>query len=306
MSGDPRFHELAALVDQFSKGDGVHATAIPGLQCLRMSAPSMKTPAVYTPCVCVVVQGSKRVLLEEEIYRYSPSQYLAVSVDLPLLGQVIEASADKPYLCLQINLDPRHMSELIAQSGHDAWEQGGTARGMFVGKLDDAMMDTVLRLARLLHAPKDIPALAPMTMRELHYRLLSGAHGAAIAQIAIAGSTTQKIAQVIRRMKSDLAVPMRIEELAAMAHMSPSSFHQHFRAITAMSPLQYLKRLRLTEARQIMLSEPVDAASTAYRVGYESASQFSREYARMFGAPPMRDIAGLRSAVDPMTLGAGG
>jgi AraC-like DNA-binding protein len=298
-----RFSELATLVDKYSNGDGIHPTAVPGLQCLKMSAPNTATPSVYSPSVCVVAQGRKQVLLEGEIFRYAPSQYLAVSVDLPLLGQVSEASARKPYLCLQINLDSREMSELVAQSGGNASAQGVTARGLFVGKLDEEMMDAVLRLARLLDTPKDIPTLAPMRMREFHYRMLSGAHGAAIAQIAVAGSNTQKIAQVVRRMKSDLAREINIEELAARVHMSPSSFHQHFKAVTAMSPLQYLKRLRLTEARQIMLSEAADAASTAYRVGYESASQFSREYARMFGAPPMRDIAGLRDSIGPVTAG---
>jgi AraC-like DNA-binding protein len=299
MADAQRFAELAKLVDRFSSGDGIHPTAVPGLRCLKMSAINTPTPSVYHPSVCVVVQGSKQVLLQGEIFRYAPSQYLAVSVDLPLLGRITEASARRPYLCLQISLDPRLMSELIAQSGNVAWAQGETARGLFVDKLDVSMMDALLRLARLLDTPKDIPTLAAMRMREFHYRMLSGSHGALIAQIAIAGSNTQKIADVIRRMKSDLSRAISVEDLAAKVHMSPSSFHQHFKAVTAMSPLQYLKRLRLTEARQIMLSEAADAASTAYRVGYESASQFSREYARMFGAPPMRDIAGLRGTMRP-------
>lgn len=293
MPASHRFSELARLVERFSDGDGIHPTAVPGLQCLRMSTPNSVTPSVYQPSVCVVVQGSKTVLLEGETYRYAPSEYLAVSVDLPLLGQVRDASAKKPYLCLQINLDARQMSELISQSGGESSARGETARGLFVGKLDEDMMDSICRVAQLLDTPKDIPALAPIRLSEFHYRLLNGTHGAAISQIAIAGSITQKISQVIRVMKSDLTRTMSVEALAAKAHMSPSSFHQHFKAVTAMSPLQYLKRLRLTEARQIMLSEAMDAASTAYRVGYESPSQFNREYARMFGAPPMRDIAGL-------------
>jgi AraC-like DNA-binding protein len=298
MPGDSRFSELVALVDKYSGADGVHPTAVPGLNCLKISALSGKVNTVYVPSVCIVVQGRKRVLLEEEIFKYASGQYLAVSVDLPLLGQVTEASATLPYLCLQIHLDAAVMSDLLARSIRDAgsWNRRETERGLFVGELDDAMIDAVLRLARLLESPQDIPILAPMMMRELHYRLLSGEHGAAIAQIAVAGSNTQKIAQAIRRMKSNLARSTSVEDLAATVSMSPSSFHQHFKAVTAMSPLQYLKRMRLTEARQIMLTEPIDAASTAYRVGYESASQFSREYARMFGAPPMRDIAGIRDS----------
>jgi AraC-like DNA-binding protein len=302
MQGDFRFVELARLVDKYSGTDGIHATAVPGLNCLKISAVSGKVNSVYVPSVCIVVQGRKRVLLEDEIFKYAPGEYLAVSVDLPLLGQVTEASRTQPYLCLQIHLDAAMMSELIAQSandgaGYDPGNRRETGRGLFVARLDDSMLDAVLRLARLLESPRDIPILAPLMMREVHYRMLSGAHGTAIAQMAVAGSNTQKIAQAIRRMKSDLARATSIEDLAATVSMSPSSFHQHFKAVTALSPLQYLKRMRLTEARQIMLTEPIDAASTAYRVGYESPSQFSREYARMFGAPPTRDIAGIRESM---------
>lgn len=289
-----RRRELASLTEKYSSGEGVHATAITGLFCIRLSAPNMTLPAVYRPSICVILQGAKQVLLEEEIYRYEPPQFLAVSVDLPLLGQVVEASAERPYLCLQVEIDPRQIGELIAQSGDAGWSRGETARGLFVGTLDGPTLEAVSRLARLLETPKDIPVLAPMMLREFHYRLLSGDYGPLIAQMAIAGSNTRKIGQVIRQIKTHLASPIRIEELAAMANMSPSSFHQHFKAVTAMSPLQYQKRLRLTEARHILLSENADAASTAYRVGYQSVSQFSREYARMFGAPPIRDVEGIR------------
>jgi AraC-like DNA-binding protein len=247
----------------------------------------------------VIVQGAKQVLLEEEMYRYAPPQFLAVSVDLPLLGQVVEASAERPYLCLQIEIDPRQIGELIAQSRDAPWFRGDTPRGLFIGTLDGATQEAVLRLARLLETPGDIPVLAPMMLREFHYRLLSGDYGPVIAQMAIAGSNTHKIGQIIRKIKTHLAAPLRVEDLAAIANMSPSSFHQHFKAVTAMSPLQYQKRLRLTEARHILLSENIDAASTAYRVGYQSVSQFSREYARMFGAPPIRDIDGIRNAAAP-------
>jgi AraC-like DNA-binding protein len=298
---DDRRKALALLIDKFSSGEGVHATAIEGVFCIRLSAPNMTLPSVYQPSVCVIVQGAKQVLLEEEIYRYAPPQFLAVSVDLPLLGQVVEASAERPYLCLQIEIDPRQVGELIAQSDAAAWSRSDTARGLFVGTLDGATEEAILRLARLLETPRDIPVLGPMVLREFHYRLLSGEYGPAIAQMAIAGSNTHKIGQVIRKIKTHLASPMRIEELAAIANMSPSSFHEHFKAVTAMSPLQYQKRLRLTQARHILLSEGVDAASTAYRVGYQSVSQFSREYARMFGAPPIRDVESMRN---PSTLSA--
>lgn len=293
---DDRRRELAALTFKYSEGDGIHATAVPGLSCIRLCAPNMKLPAVYQPSICVILQGAKQVLLEEEIYRYAPPDFLAVSVDLPLVGQVTEASADRPYLCLQIEIDPRQIGELIAQMDDAARLRGETTRGLFVGKLDGATQEAVLRLTRLLETPRDIRLLAPMMLRELHYRLLSSEYGPAIAQMAIPSTNTHRIGQAIRRIKANLASPVRVEELAAAASMSPSSFHQHFKAVTAMSPLQYQKRLRLMEARHILLAENIDAASTAYRVGYESVSQFSREYARMFGAPPMRDIEGIRRA----------
>lgn len=288
--------ELAALTDKYSDGDGLHSTAVPGLRCLKMSAPTQRLPTVYYPSICVIVQGSKQVLLENEVYRYEPSQFLAVSVDLPLLAQVTDASVARPYLCVQIEMDPRQMGELIAATGESAWRRADTTRGVFVGNIDEPTLDAVLRLTRLLESPKDIPLLGPMMLREVHYRVLSTEYGPQIAQMAIAGTNTHKIAHVIRRMKANVASPIRIDELASLVNMSPSSFYEHFKTVTAMSPLQYHKRLRLTEARQLLLSENVDAASAAFRVGYESASQFSREYARMFGAPPMRDIAGLRRA----------
>jgi AraC-like DNA-binding protein len=301
----PGQRELAAFVDKYSNGDGIHASAIGGVQCIKLSEPHMQLPSVYQPCVCVIVQGTKQVLLEEEIYRYAPPQFLAVSVDLPLVGQVVEASRDAPYLCLAIDIDAKQISDLITQSGDAAWSRGETQRGLFVGELDVATQDAVLRLARLLDTPRDIPVLAPLALRELHYRLLSGPYGATIAQMAIAGSNTHKIGQIIRRIKTKIAEPIRVEDLASMANMSPSSFHQHFKAVTAMSPVQYQKRLRLTEARHILLAGNADAASAAYRVGYQSVSQFSREYARMFGAPPMRDVAGLKAASSPAARSAG-
>jgi len=291
-----RLAELGRLIVKNSKGDGMHPVAIGGLQCIRLSAPNDELPHVYNPCVCVIVQGEKQVLLEGEIYRYAPQQFLAVSVDLPLLGQVLVASAEAPYLCLAIDLDARTIADLLAQSGDAGGSRGDTARGLFVGDLDDGTLESVVHLARLLDAPRDIAVLAPLALREFHYRLLSGPYGATIAQMAIAGSNTHKIGQIIRRIKTSIAEPIRVEDLASMANMSPSSFHQHFKAVTAMSPVQYQKRLRLTEARHLLLAENADAASAANRVGYQSVSQFSREYARMFGAPPMRDVDGLRGS----------
>ncbi len=286
--------ELGALVSKFSSGEGMHRTAIGGLYCIKLSERQMQLPSVYEPSICVIVQGAKQVLLEDEIYRYAPPQFLAVSVDLPLVGQVIEASAEKPYLCLAIDIDARTIADLISHSGDPSWSRGETSRGLFVGDMDRALKESALRLTRLLETPRDIAVLAPLMLREFHYRVLSSPYGAAIAQMAIAGSNTHKIGQIVRRIKTRLAEPIRVEELASMANMSPSSFHQHFKAVTAMSPVQYQKRLRLTEAWHILLAENADASSAAYRVGYQSVSQFSREYARMFGAPPRRDVESIR------------
>lgn len=292
MTTDEQQKELAAIVAQFSEDDGSTETAIPAVRCLKFSVPNAKIPDIYDPSLCVIVQGSKRVLLEDEIYHYSPSEFLAVSVDLPLIGQVIDASAEKPYLCLQILIDQRQLSDLITPLATEM--ENKTPRGIFVGKVNEVTLDAVLRLARLLTAPEDISALAPVFLREIHYRMIKGEYGPSIAQLALPGSNVNQIAKVIERLRSDVTQPIRVKELADFANMSVSSLHYHFRAVTAMSPLQYFKRLRLTEARQIMLSEGTDAASAAYRVGYESPSQFSREYARLFGAPPGKDIATIK------------
>lgn len=234
-------------------------------------------------------------MLENEVYGYARSEFLAVSVDLPLMGGVTEASADQPYLCLQIDMDPAELSDLLAHLDHTRMQDEADAvRGIFVGKADAPLLESIVRLAALLDSPKDIPILAPIVIREIYYRLLSGEHGRRIAQVAVPDSRMQRIARVLQAIKTNFTAGLRVEELAAMASMSASSFHHYFKQVTAMSPLQYQKRLRLTEARRIMLAEQADAASAAYRVGYESPSQFSREYARLFGAPPARDVQALR------------
>jgi len=249
-----------------------------------------------------VAQGRKQVMLGREIYRYGPFEYLAVSVDLPTIGTVTEAAADRPYLCLKIDIDLKQLSELVLSTERAFSE---SAQGLFVGRLDEQTKESVLRLARLLDAPDDIPVLAPMMMREVCYRVLRSSYGNAVAQIVLKGSNLQRIASAIRRIRSDLSRPIKVKELAEIAGMSLSSFHAHFKSVTAMSPLQFQKHLRLMEARRIMLSAGADAANAAYRVGYESPSQFSREYARMFGNPPARDISLLRQQEPPPSALAG-
>ena len=286
--------ELAGLIGKYSKTDGLNDTAIAPLHFFKMSAPSARMPVVYNASLCLVVQGEKEVMLEDETYRYAASKFLIVSIDLPATGHVTVATPEKPYLCLQVDIDPKQLSDLVTETVRTEMEGSPTERALFIGSTNDQLTDALLRLARLLDTPRDVPLLAPMVIREVYYRLLNGSYGRRIAQIAVKGTNIQRIAHVIRRLKTKFSEPIRVEDLAEMAHMSPSSFHFHFKEVTAMSPLQYQKRLRLLEARRLLLVEGTDAASAAYRVGYESASQFSREYSRMFGAPPISDVASLR------------
>jgi AraC-like DNA-binding protein len=285
--------ELAALIDRHTPSDGMHSTAIDALEFGRSSTVSTALCRVNEPMLAIVVQGKKAALLGDETHRYDAGQYLVISVDLPLSGFVTEASPEQPYLGFRLNLDPHQLGELIAQTPAERKET--SVRGLFISNADASLLDCALRLTRLLDTPQDIPVLAPIVMREIYYRLLTGEQGEAVRQIATSGSNMQRIAQVIQYMKTDFTQPLRIEALADRAKMSPSSFHAHFKAVTTMSPLQYQKQLRLLEARRLMLTEQANAATAADRVGYESPSQFSREYARMFGAPPIQDIALLRT-----------
>jgi AraC-like DNA-binding protein len=291
--------ELAVLVTRHTegKGNGFHTTAIDKLEFTRESSVSAALQAVYEPILGIIIQGKKEALLGEETYRYGVAQYLVISVDLPLSGFVVEASPDKPYLGFKLSLDPRQLCDIItAQTSAIASKEENSVRGLFVSNADVPFLDCALRLTRLLDTPQHIPMLAPMIIREIYYRLLIGEQGEAVRQIATSGSNMQRIAEVLKLIKTDFAQPMRIEHLAAQSSMSPSSFHHHFKQVTSMSPLQYQKQLRLLEARRLMLAENSDAANAAYQVGYESPSQFSREYSRMFGAPPIRDIERLRTA----------
>ena len=290
--------ELAVLVDRHTdiKGNGLHATAIDSLGFLRESDTSRAMRGVSEPILAIVVQGKKEVLLNEETYSYGVAQYLVISVDLPMCGFAIEASPDRPYLSFTLDLDPVQLCDIIAQTNLGIDQKDNSVRGWFISDAEPSLMDCAIRLTRLLDTPQDIPFLAPLIVREIYYRLLVGEQGEAMRQIATSGSNMQRIAEVIKRIKADFTKPLRIEELAEQAKMSPSSFHRHFKEVTSMSPLQYQKQLRLLKARQLMLAENADATHTAYQVGYESPSQFSREYSRMFGAPPIKDIERLRTA----------
>jgi AraC-like DNA-binding protein len=289
---------LAAAIERQAPADGGHDTPVPALRLSRFSAPSELVALVYEPSLCVVAQGAKEVLLAGEAYRLDRAQYLLVSVDLPVAARVVEASPGRPYLAVRLALDTAVVGELLAD-GTAAPPLGPPARGLAVTPVDPPLFDAVARLVALLGSPQDVGPLAPLVLREITYRVLTGPQGPRLRQIASAGAPAQRIALAIRWLKDHFAEPLRIESLARQVRMSPSAFHLHFKGVTALSPLQYQKRLRLQEARRLMLGEGLDAAEAAFRVGYESPSQFSREYRRTFGAPPRRDVAALKLEAQP-------
>jgi AraC-like DNA-binding protein len=285
---------LATDVERQTASDGAHDTPMSGLMLYRASAPSDLTAVVYEPSLCVVAQGAKEVRLAGEAYRYDPAHSLLVSVDLPVETRVVEASPGRPCLVVVISLDLAVVGELLAD-GMTALPVGTPARGLTVSPIEWPLLGAVGRLVGLLDAPQDIGALSPLVLREITYRLLAGQHGSRLRQIASAGAPAHRIARAIRWLKDHFAEPLRVESLARHVRMSPSAFHLHFKNVTALSPLQYQKRLRLQEARRLMLGEVLDAAEAAFRVGYESPSQFGREYRRMFGASPRQDVATLKA-----------
>ena len=269
-------------------------TAIPGLTLWRRDEPTELTCGMYEPSICFTAQGAKRVVLGNDVYVYDPQNYLIASVDLPSVWQVTEASRGCPYLGLVLKLNQREITQLMADSHLPAPRTQQPSRGMATGSVTPPLVNAFVRLMELLDSEEDIPILAPNIQREILYRLLVGDQGARLRQIAVAGSQSQQIARTIEWLMMNFTQPLRIDDLAARAGMSPSTFHHHFRSVTALSPLQYQKQLRLQEARRLMLSDRIDAATAAFQVGYESPSQFSREYNRLFGAPPLRDINNLR------------
>jgi AraC-like DNA-binding protein len=286
--------DLVAAVARHTPADGGHDTAVEALRLYRSSAPSDLAAVVYEPSLCVVAQGVKEVILAGEVYRYDPAQSLLVSVDLPVSARVVEASPGRPCLMVRVSLDPAVVGELLAD-GTPTPPPGPPARGLGVTPADPPLLDAVARLVALLDAPEHVGPLAPLVLREITYRLLTGPQGPRLRQMAAAGAPAQRVARAIRLLVDRFADPLRVESLARTVRMSPSAFHLHFKGVTGLSPLQYQKRLRLQEARRLMLGEGLDAAGAAYRVGYESPSQFSREYRRLFGAPPRRDVSSLKS-----------
>jgi len=293
---------LQAYVDARGGGDGVFLTPMDRVVVMRNSRsplPEHAQHVLYTPALCVVVQGAKQIAVGDDVFNYSEGSALVVSVELPALGRVTRASTDEPYLGMTIEFDVGVLHEVMEQlEAPPASSRDGLA--VFIENLSDPAQECIVRLARLLTTPEAIPALYPAITRELYYWLLTGPNGGEICKIARRESHTRRIADAIYLLRKNFKRQLRVEEMAEAARMSPSSFHQHFKTLTAMTPLQFQKELRLLEARRLMITQSASVTSAAYQVGYESISQFSREYARMFGAPPKRDVAALKGRVIPM------
>lgn len=288
-----RLAELGGLLARATRSDGVHATALDGVCAIRFSAPGQELEhALHHPALCVIAQGAKRVMLRGEPYEYDASRYLVFSVDLPISAQITRATPMQPYLCFRLDIDAAEVADLLLKAPHAV--TGGTRRGLALASTTVEMLDAVLRLARLMETPDDAALLAPLARQELLFRILKGPEGAQLAHIGRGNTPASRVAKAIGWLKANYREPLRVEALADHVHMSASSLHHHFRAVTSMSPLQYQKLLRLQESRRLLLSGDMDVVQAAHAVGYESPSQFSREYARSFGAPPSRDIQRLR------------
>lgn len=285
---------LRESIARWTNNGNLFPSAIQALSLFREDAPTEPMGVVYEPSICLVVQGAKRVLLGNETYVYDDRHYLITSVNLPTLVQVIKASRERPLLGLKLTFDIHEVSQLLVDGNfpHDRTRQSG--HGMAASEITLPLLTAIQRLIDLLDEEHDIPILAPIIRKEIEYLLLVGEQGARLRQIASAGSQSQQIARAIEWLNNNFTRQLRIDDLASRARMGTASFYNHFRSMTALSPLQYQKHLRLHEARRLMLAESLDAATAAFQVGYESPSQFSREYNRLYGAPPLRDIAKLR------------
>jgi AraC-like DNA-binding protein len=285
---------LARKIAAHVEGEGEKTTEIPGLALYRRSAPTACASATYEPRLVVFVQGQKRINLGRTTYICDDSTFLLTSIDLPVVSQVTKASSEEPLLGLLLGLEMPLVREILSQQEFPVGDEPVDARGMAMGVTTLGLLSPCLRLIDLLDAPQDIPFLGGLLQREIIYRLLRGPQGKHLRAIATLGEQSHRTAKAVAWLRMNYAKPLHVEDLASLARMGVSTLHHHFRSLTAMSPLQYQKQLRLHVARERMLHDGLDAASAAYEVGYESASQFNREYSRFFGQPPMRDIKARR------------
>jgi AraC-like DNA-binding protein len=273
--------------------DGV-IEPLQGLHLARLSAPMEKIHSVLEPSLCVIAQGSKVVFVGDSRYQYDPFNYFLATIELPRVSQVLDASKEQPYLSFRLVLDPNLVGSVMLEAGHVMLSGNADVRAIDVSSLDAELLDAVVRLVRLVGSPAEARILMPLIKREIIYRLLTGDQGGRLCHLTVSAGYTSNIARAVERFRHDFDQPVRMEEIAQELGMSVSSFHQHFKSVTAMSPLQFQKRIRLQEARRLMLGEDLDATSAAYRVGYNDTSHFSREYKSLFGEPPVRDVERLR------------
>ncbi|MFP8965229.1 AraC family transcriptional regulator [Pokkaliibacter sp. CJK22405] len=286
-----RNRELLDLVNRHCSQDGVFKTAFERLTLVRSTTPNMVHHGVHEASVCMILQGAKKAMVGQEVYHYDASKYLIVSVDMPASGCVTEASIEKPYLGLKLTLDQQSLSSMLLELNIQPPAMRGTTSGVVVNEINQRLLDATLRLVSLLDGqPEDLNYLAPLAEREMLYWLAQGQSAAMLMQIAQQDSRLRRISSAIAHLREGFRKPFDIEELLNLTSMSSAAFFQHFKAVTNMTPLQFQKQLRLQEARSLMFSRQCDIAQAGHQVGYESPSQFSREYARMFGLPPSKDI----------------
>jgi AraC-like DNA-binding protein len=286
----PAIRTLAREIEKIAQSDGDFLTAIPGLSLHRRKTPTEPLHCIFSLGLGVVVQGEKQALLGDEVITYGPGQSMLTSIELPVISRVLRASTQEPLLGLMLTLDSQEIVQLSAEMKLPAPARGAVFRPLSIERLDERLTRDLSRLLELLDQPELIALLAPLIKREIVIRLLAGPHGPQLHHLVADGSPSQQISKAVAWLKQNFAQTMQVDELAERVHMSPSTFRQHFRAITGTSPLQYQKQLRLQAARQLMLNQNMDAAIASGQVGYESASQFSREYSRLFGAPPLQDV----------------
>ena len=285
--------ELAERIARATPSEGT-VEVQPGLHFRRCSRPTERLHSFTKPSFCVIAQGSKELVVGDDHFRYDPAHYMVSTVELPMIGQIVEASPERPYLGFWLVLEPSVVTSVMVESGAVQRGDGSGLKSVDVSALDGNLLDATLRLVRLVDAPAEYRVLAPLVIREIVYRLLTGAQAGRLRHLATFGGHAHRMVRAVEKLRMNFNKPLRIEEVARELGMSVSGFHAHFRAVTAMSPLQFQKQLRLQEARRLMLSEDLDAAEAGYRVGYDDASHFNREYKRHFGEPPMRDVGRMR------------
>jgi len=288
----PTIASMRPLFDRHAREDGFTATPIPGLQLIRSSEPNEPLNSTYRPSLCLLLSGRKRLFLSDQVTEYGSNCHLVTSQDLPILGQVVQASPQEPYRCIYFRIEQAEVSQIALDHGMPPEPPGATAdaaRGLYTEPTKLALANALQRLVQLLDTPADIAVIAPLIRREIVYRLMSSPNGWRVARTVKADCADQRIARVIAVLRARFREPISVSELASIAHLSPSALHFHFKNVTSLTPLQYIKQLRLQAARRMLVSMDMDASAVAFDVGYESPSQFNREYARMFGEPPMRD-----------------